>query len=148
VNSARRAQGHHRAGELERALLARKERPVAHLHVQDEPVDPFRELLAHDAARDQRERRDRAGGVAQVIEPAVERRDLGRLARHHAAHLAQHGDRALEGEVSPEAGDRLELVERSAGVAEPPPGHHRHHEPELGGQRRERKRNLVADSAR
>ena len=57
-------------------------------------------LLMIDA-RDQRDALDRAGHVAQGVELLVGRRDLGGLADHGAADVAEHA---------------LELVERQAGA--------------------------------
>ena len=47
----------HRAGQLERAFLREEERSLPHLHVQYQGIEPFRELLAHDARSDQRQGR-------------------------------------------------------------------------------------------
>ena len=52
-----------------------------------------------------------------------------------------------EREVGSEPGNRLELVERAAGVAERPTGHHRHGDAERRDERREHERDLVADAA-
>ena len=50
--------------------------------------------------------------------------------------------------VRAEAGNGLELVERSAGVSEPATAHHRHRYAARGDERREADRDLVADAAR
>ena len=122
ANPAVLAERHHRARKFERALLLGKERSVPDLNIEHEPGDSLRELLAQDVRRDQRERGHRAGRVAQVVEPAVEGRDLRRLPGDHAAHVPQHDDRAVQGEVGPEAEDRFQLVERAPGVPPQAPG--------------------------
>ena len=53
-----------------------------------------------------------------------------------------------EREVGAEPGDRFELVERAAGVAERAARHHRHDDAERRDERREHERHLVADAAR
>ena len=54
---------------------------------------------------------------------------------------------ALGGNLRQEAGNRLELVERPAGVAEAAPAHHRHRDAARGDERREAEAHLVADAA-
>ena len=75
-----------------------------------------------------------AGRVAQRVEAAVGRRQLRRLADDRAAGLADHAAQPLEVRRGVVAGDRVELVERAAGVAEPAAGDHRH-----AGRRRPRR---------
>ena len=62
------------------------------------------------------------------------------VVRSTRAHLVEREPRA-------KSGDRFELVERAAGVAEPAAGHHRHDRAARGRQRREDERDLVADAA-
>ena len=50
-------------------------------------------------------------------------------------------------ELDAEAGDRLELVERAAGVAEAAAAHHRERHAARGDERRRAERGLVADAA-
>ncbi len=88
-----------------------------------------------------------AGDVAQRVERLVGRRDLGGLADHAAADLGQHPLELAEQQADAEAGDRFELVEGAAGVAEAPARHHRHDDAAGGGERREDQRGLVADAA-
>ena len=92
------------------------------------------QLLGQDAGGDQRQRLHRAGGVADRVEPAVGRRDARAGADDRAAGVAQ---RALERRAIGRravAGQRLELVQRAAGVAEAAPRDHRHHRA-AGGER-------------
>ena len=62
--------------------------------------------------------------------------------------VLEHGAELGQGEVDPEAGDRLELVEGAAGVAQAAAGDHRHVDAAGRGQRREHEAGLVADAAR
>ena len=57
------------------------ERAAAEFHVEHEPIEILRQLLAHDARDDQRLRRHRAGDVAQGVEFLVRRADVGASAR-------------------------------------------------------------------
>ncbi len=123
------------------------ERARADLHVEHERVGALGDLLAHDRAGDQRDRLDRAGDVAQRVELLVGRGQVVAGRADHRADVAQHGEHLLVGQRRPPAGDRLELVERAAGVAQPAAGQLRHGDAAGGDQRRERQRDLVADAA-
>ena len=91
------------------------------------------------------------GTVAVASRSAYMRRSAGTRAsvwpatRHpHVAHLRdQLGGR----QVDAEAGDRLQLVERAAGVAQAAAGELRHRHPARGHQRRHHQRRLVAHAA-
>ena len=80
---------------------------------------------------------DRAGDVADGVEAPVGRGDVGGLADDGAADLAHHAAEGLGVGLGGVAGDRVELVERAAGVAEAAAGDHRH-EGAAGGERRAR----------
>ena len=95
-------------------------------------------------------KRDRLDGrrrVAERVEQLVGRGDLGGLADQDQAALVEHRLVAVEVEVDAEAGDRLELVERAAGVAQPAARDHRHRHARRRGDRRQDQRGLVADAA-
>ena len=66
------------------------------------------------------------------------------IAQPASAHDAAQQVEVGRGRV---AGDRVELVERPAGVAEPAAGDHRHHAAAGRDDRREQQRDLVADAA-
>ena len=87
------------------------------------------------------------GDVAQRVELLVGGGDVGGLADEAAAHLAQGGAELVQGQRHAEPGNRLELVERAAGVPEPAARHLRHDDAAGGGQRRQHDRHLVADAA-
>ena len=81
------------------------------------------ELLGHDRRRDQRDDVDRRGDVAQRVELLVGRDEVGGLADDRDADVAQLRDHLVDRQLDAEAGDRLELVERAAGVPEPAAAH-------------------------
>ena len=97
--------------------------------------------------RDQRDRLDGAGHVAQRVELLVGRRQPGAGRADHRADVLELAQHLLVGQVGPPAGDRLELVEGAAGVAEAAAGQLRHRDPAGGDQRGQRQRDLVADAA-
>jgi hypothetical protein len=116
----------HRLGQRPGLGLGLHERAAADLDVEDEAAGTAGELLAHDAARDQRQRRDRAGGVAERVQQAVGRGEVLRLAGDGDADVTHLRRNAAFVERGAEAGDRLELVDRPAGVPEAAPRHLRH----------------------
>ena len=118
------------------------------LHVEHERVESLGQLLAHDAGRDERDRWHGAGDVAQGVELAIGRHEVGGGAADHAADIAADLLKLGRAEIRAKAGDGFELVERAAGRAEAAAGDHRHLQVAAGQQRRERQRNLVADAAR
>ena len=120
---------------------------AAGLHVEHEGVDALGDLLAHDRRADERDALDRAGDVAQRVELLVGGRDLRGLADHGAADGRQRRLHLLEREVHAETGNRLELVERPAGMAEAAPRHHRHRHAARRGERRQDQGGLVADAS-
>ena len=153
-----RDQGLHRLAELAanpRHALSkgagifplRHEGSVAGLHVEHQCIDPFGQFLGEDRGGDQRDTFDRRRGVAERVEHAVGRRDLGRLADEHQATLAGHAAVGGEIEVDAKPRDALELVERTAGVAQTTARDHRHRHTAGGGDRRKDQARLVADAA-
>ena len=67
------------------------ERAAAPLHVEHQRVEPFGQLLAHDARGDQRDRRHGRRHVAERVELAVGGHEVGRRAADHAADAARDG---------------------------------------------------------
>ena len=90
---------------------------------------------------------DRGGDVAQGVEPAVGRRHTVGLPHQADAELTHLPDEVIDRDVHPEAGDRLELVQRAARVPEAAPGDHRHEAAAGRDQRCEHEADLVADAA-
>ena len=66
----------------------------------------------------------------------IRRRDLGGLADQGAADRLNGEAQLVERQAGPEAWNGLQLVERTAGMAEPAARHHRHGCPAGGRQRR------------
>src|SRR5690606_4734396 len=105
------------------------------------------QLLAHDAGRDERDRLDRAGHVAQCVEAAIEWCDLRRCGDECAADALHLRAVLVEPEFHAEARDRLELVDGATGMPETAAAHHRHRHTERCDEWREYQRDLVADAA-
>ena len=81
----RGAELDHRSRELDAALERLQKRTRPALHVEHQSREPLRELLAHDARRDQRDRFHRRRRITQCVQLPVHRRDLAALAEQHAA---------------------------------------------------------------
>ena len=114
----------HRLGELARVLDRPHERALAHLDVEDERARAAGDLLRHDARGDERDLVDRRRHVAQRVELLVGRDEIGALARRRRARSSRTCvDELVGGQLDAESGNRLELVERPACVAEPPAAH-------------------------
>ena len=122
--------------------------PPSDLDVEDQRVGAFGDLLAHDRRRDQRHAFDRAGHVAQRVQLLVGRRQVGRLSDKHATELPEHRKALGHRHVDPEPRNRLELVDRAAGVPERPAGALRHQRAARGDDGHDDERHLVADAAR
>ena len=85
------ADRHERLGEPARVLRRLHERAAARLDVEDEAADALGDLLAHDRRADERNALDGPGDVAQRVELAIRRGDLGGLADQGAADRAERG---------------------------------------------------------
>ena len=120
------AKRDHRPGQFEAALELRQEGTASRLHVEHEPGEALRQLLAHDAGGDQLDALHRGGGITQRVQATIRRCDLRGLSDQRTTDRVQLRCRLRQRQVRPEAGDALELVERSAGVAESASRHHRH----------------------
>ena len=137
----------HRLGEGAGVVERLHERAVADLHVEHDRVGAARDLLRHDRGRDQRQDVHRRGHVSERVELLVRRDEVIGLADDREADRLHLGDELVDGELDVEAGDRLELVERPAGVAETPPAHLSHRHAAGGDDRADGDRRLVADAA-
>ena len=116
-----------RPRQLARVGPRRHERAAADLDVHHQRVDPLGDLLGQDR------RRDRAGSTRRWRWRRAARRARGRRARAARSGRRARSRRAPArapnsrgGQRGAEPGDRLQLVERAAGVAEPAPRDHRH----------------------
>ena len=138
----------HRLSELASTRLFAHEGAGAELHIEGQRARALCDLLRHDRRCDQRNRLDRARHVAQRVQPLVGRSEaLARGADDTAEALELLHDLVVR-QVGTPAGNRLELVEGSAGVTEAAARKLRHRDAERGNQRHERQRDLVADAAR
>ena len=79
--------------ERPRVVQRRHEGAGAGLDVEDQRVEPGGELLRQDRGGDEVDQLDRAGDVADGVEAAVGRGDVGGLADDGAADLAHHAAR-------------------------------------------------------
>ncbi len=124
------------------------ERAAPDLDVEHEPRRPRRDLLRHDA------RRRSAGCWAPSPSRRAGRRCAGRRApgrpsgrRRRTPTRRTCSTSSSAREVDPEAGDRLQLVERPAGVAEAASRELRDRHAAGSDQRADHERRLVADAA-
>ena len=148
ADASGRREIHHGLPELSPAIDVREKRTAPGFDVEDQRIDVLGHLLGNDRTRDQRERFDKLHPVAQRIEHAVTRRNRPRLSADHAASLAEH---ALDGrlvQAGANAGDGLELVERTAGVAQAAARYHRHDAAKRCQRGREGQAHLVTNPAR
>ena len=122
--------------------------PEPRLHVEHQALQPGRELLGEDGGGDERHRLHRRRHVADRVEALVGGREIAGLADDGAACALRSpcASSATSGCVLI-AGDRVELVERAAGMAEPAAGDHRHDAAAGGDDRRQHQRDVVADAA-
>ncbi len=100
----------HEFGEELRFFVGGHEGAAADFDVEDEGVEAFGELLAHDAGGDEEGRFDGAGVVAERIEDAVGGDDGGGLADEGGSALFEGVEELGEVELGVEAGDGFELV--------------------------------------
>ena len=120
---ARDADLDHHACELARVVDRLHERAVADLDVEDDRVGAGGELLRHDRARDQRDDVDGRRHVAERVELLVGRDEVRRLADDCHADVSKLRDQLVRRQLDSKPGDRLELVERAAGVPETASAH-------------------------
>ena len=137
----------HRLRERPGLLDRLHERAVADLDVEDDRVGARGDLLRHDARRDQLDVVDGRGDVAQRVQPLVGRNEIAGLADDREPDVLDLRDELVFGELDAEARDRLELVERAAGVAEPAPAHLPERDAARGDDRPDRDRRLVPHAA-
>ena len=85
-------RSHHRFRELAARVGIRQERAGAVLHVEHQCVRSLRDLLRHDRRRDERDRLDGAGDVAQRVELVIGRCEPRARGRDHAADIVEDCD--------------------------------------------------------
>ncbi len=133
--------------QLARALERRHEGAGPRLYIHDESLKPGGELLRQDRGGDERDRFDRRRHVADGVEAPVGGRQIGRLADDRAAGFLHDAPEEREVGLGCVARNRIELVERAAGVAEAAAGDHRHEGAGSRQHRRQHQRHVVADPA-
>ncbi len=138
----------HRLRELARVVQCLHERAVPHLHIEDDRVGAARDLLRHDARRDQRDLVDGRRHVAKGVEHLVRRHEVGGLPDDRDTDILDLCDQLGDGELDAEAGNRLELVERASGVAEATAGHLPERDAARRDDRADRERRLVPNAPR
>jgi hypothetical protein len=124
-----------------------REGAAADLHVQHQALQPGGQLLGQDAGGDQRHRFDRGRHVANGVQPPVGRRQVGRRADDGAAAVAQRVAQPGITGVDGVARQRLQLVQRAAGVAQATPADHRHPGAAGGQHRCQHQADTVAHAA-
>ena len=139
-------QRHHGFGELTALRLRPQQCARADLDVEHQRTRPLGDLLAHHRARDQRQRFDGGGDIAQRVELRIGGRQLARR-EYSRANLAKLLTHLIVRQISGEASDRFELVQGATGVAETATGCLRHRPTASGDDRHQRQRDLVAHPA-
>ena len=117
------------------------------LDVEEDGIGPRGELLRHDRARDEGNRLDGRGDVAEGVKLLVGRVDLGGLPGNGDADGGDLLPDGFLGKIDVRPGDGLHLVEGSPGVAKPPPAHLGDLAAEARDEGHEGKGGLVADPA-
>ena len=142
------AEREHRLGEPPRLVERLHERAVADLDVEHDRLGAGGELLRHDRGGDQRELVDGRRDVAQPVQELVGRHEVAGLADDRQTDVPDLRDELVEAELGAVARDRLELVERAAGVTEAAAAHLPERDTARRDDRADRQRRLVADAAR
>jgi len=99
------------------------------LDVEDERIAAFSELLTHARRGNERDAWHRRRHVPQRVQLLVSGRERRGLSHDARADVGKHADEFVNRQVDAETRDGLELVERAAGVTEPPPRHLRQDDP-------------------
>jgi hypothetical protein len=134
--------------QIRGGLHVRHERAASHLDVEHECVQACGQLLREDASGDEGWTFDRRRHVAEGVHASVGGRHLRGLPDDRHTDLGHQSLDLAGREIGRQAGNRFELVERPASVAEPSPGDHRDAKSRRGGYGRHDERQLVAHSPR
>ena len=139
---------HHRTRQLTGLGGGLHERAPPDLDVEDQRIGTLGDLLAHDGGRDQRHALDRARDVAKRVELLVGWRQVRGLPHEHAPKVGQDRQALGRRHVDSEPGDRLQLVDRAAGMPERAAGALGDHRAAGGDDGHDDERDLVAHTAR
>ena len=115
-----------RLRQLERRLEGRHKGAGADFDVHHQRVQPFRQLFRQNRGGDQRNRIHRGGDIARGVEALIRRRQRAGLADNRHPDLFDNLAETFVVRENIEARDRLQLVQRAAGMAEAASGDHRH----------------------
>ena len=135
------------AGELLGLLEVADEGTVAPLYVDHQAFAAFGELLGEDAARDEREGRDRARLLAERVEDVVGRGDLAALLGDGATHALELLAELVHRGLALEARDRAELLDGREAELLVLAVHAGHDDAGGGAERAEHHGSLVAHAA-
>src|SRR2546425_8272795 len=103
----------HQLGEAHGIFLTLDEGARTKLHVENQRVNAFGQLLAHDRGADEGMILDGGRNIAQGVNFLVGGGDFRRLADQTHATFAENATEVGEREIDAEAGDGLEVVERA-----------------------------------
>ena len=137
----------HRLRQLDAALQVVHDRAAAGFHVQHDRACAGGDFLGHDRGDDQRQAVDRAGHVAQRVERLIGRGEVGGLSDDGHTDFAHLPDKPVHRDIDARAGDALDLVERSAGVAQAAAAHLGDFCAAGGAQGRDDQRRRIAHAA-
>ncbi len=137
----------HLLGEDARVVERLHERAVSDLDVEHDRVGARCQLLGHDRRGDQRDDVDGRGDVTQRVELLVRGHEIARLPDDRKTDGPNLLDEGVDVELDAEAWNRLELVERAPGVAEPTARHLPEGHAARGDDRPDRERRLVPHAA-
>src|SRR2546425_3741876 len=138
----------HQLGEAYGVFLTLDEGARTELYVENQRVNAFGQLLAHDRGADEGMILDGGRNIAQGVNFLVRGSDLRRLADQAHAAFAENATEVGQREIDVEAGDGLELIERAARVAKPAAADHGNNETAGGDNGSQNERGFVADAAR
>ena len=115
--------GHHFLGQLARLGVFGGEGAAAHFDIQHDALGAAGQLLAHDAGGNQGDAVDRRRHVTQGVELAIGRREVGTLSGEGESDLFYLRAHLRHAELVTETGDRFDLIQGAAGVAEAAAAH-------------------------
>ena len=135
----------HDFGEANRIFLFLHEGAGACLHVEDQGVNAFGKFLAHDRRADEADILDGGSNVTKRVDFLVGRSNLRGLPDQAHAAFAEDAAKFVQRQIHVEAWNRLQFVERAAGVAEAAAADHRNRKAARRDDGSKNERSLVAN---
>jgi len=123
------------------------ERAASGLHVVHDRLGAAGDLLRDDGSGYQADTRNRSGAIAQGVEFLIGRDEARALRCDCAPDAIDLRDERRRAQIRPHAGDRLEFVERAAGMSERAAREFRHGDAARSDERNDDERNSIADTA-